>query len=310
MGAEALQVNESRQTCILFQLQAGGKSVKDNERNALPANRDRRMSMIKTAHRGSLSDTAGMAVSGQSIQTHLDWAIEKGARHLLSLQAPEGYWLGELEADTTLESDYILYLHILGKSETARVCRLANYVRRRQLPDGGWPIFAGGPAELNATVKAYLALKLAGDHSHTPDMRCACARVHELGGLERTNSFTRFYCALVGAVGWEMVPAIPPELMSLPSWVPVNIYEMSSWTRAMVVPLTILYGRKPCWPLPSGLSIEELFRDRSQRKAAFEPDRRPLTARNFFLALDRLLKVYEKFSWKPGRRSITLIIST
>src|SRR6202047_5564993 len=89
-------------------------------------------------------------------------AIDRGVNHLLSLQAEEGYWLGELEADTTLESDYVLYLHVLGRADQQRVAKLANYVRRRQLQDGGWNIYFGGPSELNATVKAYFALRLGG----------------------------------------------------------------------------------------------------------------------------------------------------
>ena len=97
-------------------------------------------------------------------------AIENGANYLLSVQAEEGYWLGELEADTTLESDYIYYLYVLGKAEPARIAKLANYVRRRQLPDGGWNIYPGGPSELNATCKAYFALKLAGDSPDSPHM--------------------------------------------------------------------------------------------------------------------------------------------
>src|SRR5579862_5814183 len=87
-------------------------------------------------------------------------AIDRAVNHLLSLQAQDGYWVGELEADTTLESDYIFYLHVLGKADPGRVSKLANYVRRRQLSDGGWSIYFGGPSELNATVKAYFALKL------------------------------------------------------------------------------------------------------------------------------------------------------
>src|SRR5467141_5290010 len=151
-------------------------------------------------------------------------AIDRGVNYLLSLQASEGYWLGELEADTTLESDYIFYLNVIGKARPDRIAKLANYVRRRQLDDGGWNIYFGGPSELNATVKAYFALKLAGHSPELPHMVRACRRVREIGGLERTNSFTRLYLALAGVIGWEMVPAIPPELMFLPRWVPINIY--------------------------------------------------------------------------------------
>jgi len=136
----------------------------------------------------------------------LSEAIERGMKHLLSLQASEGYWVGELEADTTLESDYIFYLHILDKADPQRVGKLANYIRQRQLPDGGWNIYFGGPSELNATVKAYFALKLAGDCADQAHMERARARVLQLGGLESTNSYTRFYLALVGAVAWDMAP--------------------------------------------------------------------------------------------------------
>jgi squalene-hopene/tetraprenyl-beta-curcumene cyclase len=131
-------------------------------------------------------------------------------------------------------------------------------------------------------------------------MLAACRRVRELGGLEKTNSFVRLYLALGGIVGWEMVPAIPPELMLLPKWAYINIYEMSSWTRGIVVPLTILYARKPSWPVPPRARLDELFRDPSRRTAAFsiKPE---LSWRNAFLALDRSLKIYEQIPWKPGR---------
>src|SRR6202521_5748166 len=141
-----------------------------------------------------------------AVAERLHDAIDRGVNHLLSLQASEGYWLGELEADTTLESDYIFYLHILDKADPQRVGKLANYIRRRQLPDGGWNIYFGGPSELNATIKAYFALKLIGDSPDAPHMQLAQARARELGGIEAANSYTRFYMALSGSVAWDMVP--------------------------------------------------------------------------------------------------------
>lgn len=236
------------------------------------------------------------------LEERLQEAIEKGVSHLLSLQAREGYWLGELEADTTLESDYIFYLHVLGKADPERIAKLANYVRRRQCPDGGWSIYLGGPSELNATVKAYFALKLAGDSPDAPHMVTARETIHRLGGLEFTNSYTRFYLALVGAVGWEMVPAVPPELMLLPTWFYLNIYEMSSWTRAIVIPLAILYAHRPRWTLPAHARVDELYKDPSRKTAAFDWDRELFTWRNFFLALDRAFKLYERLPWKPLRQ--------
>src|SRR3984893_15994208 len=230
-------------------------------------------------------------------------AIGRSVKHLLSLQASEGYWIGELEADTTLESDYIFYLHILDKADPQRVAKLANYIRQRQLPDGGWNIYFGGPSELNATVKAYFALKLAGDRPDQAHMQRACARVLELGGLESTNSYTRFYLALVGAVVWEMAPAIPPELMLLPSWFAINMYELSSWPRGIVLPLAVVYAHKPDWRLREPVRVDELFRDPTAKATAFAWGDRFFSWRNFFLALDRALKLYERVPWKPLRQA-------
>jgi squalene-hopene/tetraprenyl-beta-curcumene cyclase len=188
--------------------------------------------------------------------------IERGAEHLLSLQAQEGYWLGELEADSTLESDYIYYLLLIGKAEPERIAKLAHYVRSKQLEDGGWNLYPGGPSELNATCKAYFALKLAGEDPNSPRLTAAREIIHRLGGLEHTNSYVRFYLALVGALGWELVPAIPPELMLLPKWFFINIYEMSSWTRGIVIPMAILSTLRPDWRLPEHVRVDLLFKDR------------------------------------------------
>src|SRR3984893_6932586 len=243
-------------------------------------------------------------VSGQE----QDWAeriektIERGANHLLSIQAEEGYWQGELEADSTLESDYIYYLHVLGKADPTRIAKLANYVRRKQLADGGWSIYPGGPSELNATCKAYFALKLAGDNPNSARMVQARETVLRLGGLEQSNSYVRFYLAVAGALGWELVPAILPEMMLLPNWFYLNIYEMSSWTRGIVIPMAILSALRPDWRLPERAHVDELFKDPAQKTAAFDWSDQLISWRNFFLALDRALKLYEKLPWKPLRQ--------
>lgn len=238
----------------------------------------------------------------RNFHERLRHAVTQSREYLLSLQKGDGHWCAELEADTTLESDYILYLHLLGMAEAGRVGKLANYIRPRQLADGGWNIYAGGPSELNATVKAWLALRLAGDAADIPHMALAANRIRELGGLEATNSFTRFYLALAGLIGWDMVPAIVPELMLLPSWFPINLYEASSWTRGIVVPLMILWARKPDWRLPAELDVEPLFRDRAQRRKALAWGSKIFSWRNLFLAVDRGLKWKERLPGKLLRR--------
>ncbi len=240
-----------------------------------------------------------------TLSERLTETIDRGVNYLLSLQASEGYWMGELEADTTLESDYIFYLQVINKANPERIAKLANYVRRRQMDDGGWNIYFGGPSELNATIKAYVALRLSGDAPDSGHMQIAARRIHQLGGLESANSYTRLYLALVGAVGWDMVPAIPPELMLLPNWFAINIYEMSSWTRGIVIPLTILMTHSSQrFSVPGGICVDELYLDPSSKARALSWDKELFSWRNFFLALDRTLKLYERVPWKPLRQRV------
>ncbi len=256
--------------------------------------------------RGDATDSLSggtAAVTARVAAPDVEESVARATNWLLSAQNQDGYWWAELEADTTLESDYILYLHVLGQLDSPKVDKLAKYIRAHQLPDGGWNIFHGGPAELNATVKAYVALRLAGFASTAPHMEMAKERIHELGGLEATNSYVRFYLAMVGAIDWGLVPAIPPELMLLPNWFPINIYEMSSWTRGIVIPLALVYASKPDWKLPEGISFDELFKRPGAKPAAFSWDRRIISWRNCFLALDRGLKFYEQSPWKPFRKA-------
>lgn len=241
-------------------------------------------------------------VSGKGAESRLDGAIDRAVRHLLSLQAADGYWWGELEADTTLESDHILLHHILRDGDNLRVTHLANYIRSNQLADGSWNIYPGGPAELNTSVKAYFSLKMAGDAPDAPHMQKARNRIHELGGLEKTNSYVRIYLAMIGAIEWDMAPAIPPEMLLLPKWFFVNLYEMSSWTRAIVTPLSIVYALKPDWRISDCERVDELFVNYANRKAAFAWSDKIVSWRNLFLAIDRALKLYERSSWKPFRR--------
>jgi squalene-hopene/tetraprenyl-beta-curcumene cyclase len=248
------------------------------------------------------SSSLGTAtVRSRNLESQAEQAVASSRDYLLSTQTQDGYWWSELEADTTLESDYILYLHILGELKSPKVAKLANYIRKKQLADGGWNIFEGGPSELNATIKAYMALRLAGQPAGDPNLLRAKDKAIELGGIEGTNSYVRFYLAMVGAVDWSIVPSIPPELMLLPDWVPINIYEMSSWTRGIVIPLSLIYANKPDWRLPEGVTAVELFKEPGSKPKSFKWDGSVISWKNLFLTLDRGLKFYERLPWKPLR---------
>src|SRR5207247_9925709 len=84
----------------------------------------------------------------------LDVAIERALSYLKSIQHQDGYWLGELEADTTLESDYIFYLHVLGRFDRQRVSKLAEYIRLLQLEDEGWNFYLDGYSDVCAQIDA------------------------------------------------------------------------------------------------------------------------------------------------------------
>jgi squalene-hopene/tetraprenyl-beta-curcumene cyclase len=221
-------------------------------------------------------------------------AIERACRGLLARQAPDGHWVGELQGDTILESEFVLLMAFLGREREDRVAKAARYILAQQLPEGGWNNYPEGPAELSVSVKAYFALKLAGHDADVPYMRRACAVIRALGGAARCNSFTKFYLALLGQFPYANCPSVPPEMMLAPRWAYFNIYAMSSWTRTIVVPLSIFYAYRPVRSLPPELGIAELFLEPPDTALwPHPPTRRLLTWTNFFLALDRAFKWVE-----------------
>lgn len=256
---------------------------------------------IQETQTSTAAATRRVRVPATQVDSRLNTVVDRAIEHLRSLQTSDGYWWGELEADTTLESDCILLHHILQDDQNPRIGKFANYIRKKQQADGGWNIYPGGPAELSTSVKAYFALKLAGDRADAPHMERARKKIHELGGLERTNSYVRFYLAMIGAIDWELAPAIPPELILLPRWMFVNLYDMSSWTRAIIVPLSIVYALKPDWRIAKWDGVDELFASRSEAKAALAWGPKILSWRNAFLTVDKILKLHERLPWKPFR---------
>ena len=185
-------------------------------------------------------------------------AVEDARDWLLAAQETDGHWCGELEGDTILETEYVLLLHFLGRLDDPRVAKAARYVGRKQLSGGGWAIYPGGPPEVSASVKAYFVLKLAGDDPAAPHMARARRTIHELGGIEACNSFTKIYLAICGQYDWWRCPAVPPEMVLLPRWLYFNLYEMSSWSRGIVVPLSIVWALRPVRPVAPEHAIDEL----------------------------------------------------
>lgn len=188
----------------------------------------------------------------------VDEAIRIARSHLLALQNDDGHWCGELEGDTILESEYVLLMHVLGRGDDPTARKACAYLRKKQLPDGGWTHYEGGPTEVGGSVKAYFALKLAGDDPGSEPMTRARRAILERGGIEACNSFTKIQLAIFGQYTWSRCPAVIPEMILLPKWFPFNIADMSAWSRTIVVPLSIVWACKPAVTVPPGRGIEEL----------------------------------------------------
>lgn len=236
------------------------------------------------------------------LQTVTD-AVRKSQDHLLSIQKPDGHWEGELVVDSTLCSDTILFMHWREDVDADLQQKCADHIRRRQMGDGGWNIFVGGPSEINASIKAYFALKLAGDPANAPWMREARANILRLGGIPQMNTYGRLYLALLGQFPWQYVPTIPPEIFLLPRWFFFNIYEMSSWSRTIIAPLAILNHFKPTRTLPASLQLHELYpAGMENTDLSLKKDERFWAWRNFFLRCDSLLKLYNRLPVHPLRR--------
>jgi squalene-hopene/tetraprenyl-beta-curcumene cyclase len=226
----------------------------------------------------------------------LDVAIERSQSYLLGVQKPEGYWIGELIVDSTLVSDMVAYHHWDGKVDQEWQRKAVNHILSMQLSDGGWNIYYGGPAEVNATIKAYLALKLAGVPVTDARMLRAREMALRLGGVPRMNTFSKLYLALLGLFPWEYVPTIPCEVILIGKWFHVNFHEMSSWSRSMLVPLAIINHFKPT-NRPGNITLEELYPEGCHaRDMALPFDREWFTWRNLFLWLDKLHKFAELFA--------------
>jgi len=221
-------------------------------------------------------------------------AIHRAQQNLLRLQHQDGYWCGELMVDSTLCSDYILYMHWSGKLDPVLQEKCVTHIRRRQLGDGGWNIYENGPSEINATVKAYFALKLAGNSPDAPWMREARAAALRLGGIPRMNTYAKLYLALLGQFPWKYLPAIPVEFILLPDWFFFNIYEMSSWSRAMLMPLAIINHLKPTRQLPAEKHLHELFPAGLEHTDLSLPrNEKFFSLRNFFISATEIFHVFE-----------------
>src|SRR5947209_12260435 len=177
--------------------------------------------------------------------TALAQALDRGREHLLSLQSPAGWWKAELQTNVTMDAEDLLLREFLGIRDPGLTERAARWIRSEQRADGSWAQFCGGPGDLSSTAEAYVALRLAGDDPGAEHMQAAAAFVREAGGLQKARVFTHIWLALFGAWPWDQVPTLPPELILLPPWVPLNVCDFACWARQTVVAISVVLAYRP-----------------------------------------------------------------
>ena len=229
-------------------------------------------------------------------------AVALSRDHLIGIQYPQGYWWGELESNPTMEAEYILLFHFLGIAKKDQIKRLANHIISAQREDGTWGQFYDAPGDLSTSTECYFALKLSGVSAEEPFMRRAREFILSRGGVPGTRMFTKIWLSLFGQYEWKGVPVMPPEIMLLPSWSPITIYDFSSWARATIVPLLILLDKKPVRSVPDYANVDELYPNpRSETDYSIKRPKKLIGWEAFFFAGDTVLRQLEKLPWNPTR---------
>ncbi len=257
------------------------------------------------AHKASdfVSPASGLPLQ-QSPVARLDEAIRRTQQKLLAIQHHDGYWHFPLEANVTMDAEYIFFNRFMGREAAKQEGRISDHMLATQRDDGSWALFPGAAGHVSLTIEAYFALKLAGFPADSEPLRRAREFIRAHGGLARAGVFTRCFLAYFGQFPWYGLPSMPVELILLPPWFPINIYALSSWARETVVPLTVLFAKRPHVPIAPHETVEELWLSPPTPEAVrFTGSQTWLSWRNFFLAVDRTLKILEVYApFNPFRQ--------
>src|SRR3977135_1846402 len=234
----------------------------------------------------------------------IEAAVSRATQALLDAQREDGHFVFELEADATIPAEYILFKHYLGEAAAAGLeAKIAAYLRRKQAGHDGWPLFTDGAFNISCSVKAYFALKAAGDPPEADHMRRARAAILAHGGAANTNVFTRALLALFGAVPWRALPCMPVEIVLLPRWFPFHVTKISYWSRTVLTPLMVVIALKPRARNPRNVTIDELFvepPDAVRHWPAGPHQKVPWPA--LFAGVDKVLRRSEPYFPKRSRR--------
>lgn len=234
----------------------------------------------------------------------LNQAIRDALQWLACQQQADGFWVGMLESNCCMEAQWILGMHFLDVKNDPKMAGVIRAILKEQRPDGSWEVFHQAPmGDINTTVECYAALRCSGRRADEPSMRKARDWILSHGGLGKIRNFTRIWLALIGEWPWAHTPAVPPEMILLPTWMPFNIYWFASWARATIVPLAIVSARRPFRRLPPESRLDELFPEGRETFDYSMPKRMRGVLPAYFRLNEKLLRLYMRSPCKPGRET-------
>ncbi|WP_406135387.1 squalene--hopene cyclase [Streptomyces sp. NBC_01089] len=249
---------------------------------------------------GNTENTDTILAGRHPVRDAAEQAAERSVEYLLKAQDAQGWWKGDLETNVTMDAEDLLLRQFLGIQDERTTRAAGQFIRGEQRADGTWATFFEGPGELSTTIEAYVALRLAGDEPDAPHMALASEWIRAHGGVAASRVFTRIWLALFGWWKWDDLPELPPEMIFLPKWFPLNIYDFGCWARQTIVPLTVVSAKRPVRPAP--FALDELHTDPADPNPAKRPA--PLVSWDgAFQHLDKALHLYHKVAPRRLRKT-------
>ncbi len=188
-------------------------------------------------------------------------ALRSATAHLLSLQADDGSWEGEVVWCPMLTAQYVLLHHIVERPlDPDRRRGVLRYFERSRLEGGSWGLSEHSPPHLFVTTLVYVAARLLGVERDDPLIEPA-RRFLQAEGVLGIPSWGKFWLALVGLYDWRGVNTVLPELWSLPRWTTLHPSRWYCHTRLIYLAMAAIYPlrfRAPVTPAVASIR-EELF---------------------------------------------------
>lgn len=241
------------------------------------------------------------AYDWSDIDTRIGKGIGKAVAWLRGEQHEDGHWVGFLKTNSSIEAEWIIAMYILGIGNDPKYPEVVRTIINEQRTDGSWEVYNNAPAgEISATVECYAALKIAGYTADSPELTKAREWILSHGGLSKVRVFTKMWLAMIGEWPWDATPDLPPEIILLPNWFPINLYKFASWGRATIAALCLVSAKRPVKRLPPEKCLDELFPN-GRRAQDYSMPKARTSLGKFFTFADKALKLYWHHPVKPLR---------